>query len=416
MTAAGAHARLPFSAVVKPNGAACNLDCSYCYFLPKEALDGTRAQTMTDDVLDAFLSRYLDATPDGHVVIGWQGGEPTMRGLPFFRRAVERADQLRRPRQHVTHAIQTNGTLLDDRWGEFLAEHRFVVGISVDGPADLHDTNRVNRAGRGSHAAVVRGHDVLRRHGVDTSVLCAVNAVNGAHPLRVYRHLRDDLGARSLQFIPVVERATADLLGAAERGWRDEDGGRVLSAQVGDRVTSRSVPPRVWGDFLRTVFDEWVRCDTARVSVQQFDALAASRAGRYELCVHAPTCGTLPAVMHTGDVYACDHYVEPDRLLGNVAAATFSEMLTAPAQRAFGRSKRTGLSSTCRRCPVLGACWGGCPKDRFVPAPDGGAPQNYLCPGYRTFFEHAAPEVDALLSRSDRPGTTGRAPRPRSVD
>lgn len=390
MTAVVPGARLPFSAVAKPRGAACNLDCSYCFFLSKEALYDARSQAMSDETLDAFLTACLDASPDGEVVIGWQGGEPTMRGLPFFRRAVERAEGLRRPRQRVRHAIQTNGTLLDDAWGELLAEHGFVVGISVDGPADLHGTYRVNRAGRGTHAQVLRGYDVLRRHGVDTSVLCTVNAVNADHPLRVYRHLRDDLGARHVQFIPVVERAPADQLATAERGWRDADGRRVLAVQDGEQVTSRSVPPGAWGAFLCAVLDEWLAGDTDRIAIQQVDALLGNRAGRYELCVHAPACGTLPAVTHTGDVFACDHYVEPAHLLGNVARDGFADMLTSPEQRAFARDKRRGLTDQCRACPVLWACWGGCPKDRFAVSRSGQGGHNHLCEGYRRFFAHAA--------------------------
>lgn len=390
--------RVVFSAVAKPQGAACNLDCSYCFFLSKEVLYDARSQAMTDETLMAYLLAYLRDSPDGEVVVGWQGGEPTMRGLPFFRRAVELAEELRRPRQRLVHAIQTNGTLLDDEWGEFLAENQFVVGVSIDGPADLHDAYRVNRTGRGSHQQVLRGYEVLRRHHVDTSVLCTVHAANANHPLRVYQYLRDDLGATYLQFIPIVERALLHRVADAERGWRDENGRRILAIQEGDHVTSRSVDPAAWGTFLTTVFDEWLAHDTERVSVQHFDAMLGNRAGIYELCVHAPTCGRLPVVTHTGDVYACDHFVEPAHRLGNIHDAGFTELLTSPEQRHFGTNKRTDLTAQCRRCPVLWACNGGCPKDRFDLSDDGEPGQNHLCAGYRTFFTHAAPTIEDMYN------------------
>ena len=394
--------QLGFSAVAKPSGAACNLDCSYCFFRSKEVLYEARSQSMSEQTLAAYLSAYLRAAPDGEVVVGWQGGGPTMRGLPFFRRAVELAERLRRPGQRLVHAIQTNGTLLDDAWGEFLAAHHFVVGISIDGPAKLHDSYRVNHAGHGSHRKVMRGYDVLCRHQVDTSVLCTVHAANADHPLEVYRYLRDELEADYLQFIPIVERATAGRIAAAERGWRNEQGQRVLAVQAGDRVTSRSVAPPAWGAFLIAVFDDWAAHDVERVSVQHFDAMLGNRAGRYELCVHAPTCGRLPAVTHTGDVYACDHYVEPAHLLGNVHNDDFAEMLTSPQQRRFGAAKRGDLTVQCRRCPVLWACHGGCPKDRFDVSSDGEPGQNYLCAGYRSFLEHAAPTVEHMYARLSR--------------
>ncbi|WP_235998036.1 anaerobic sulfatase maturase [Aestuariimicrobium ganziense] len=383
---------LPFSVVSKPTGAACNLDCSYCFFLSKEALWG-RDQAMDDATLERYVQNYLDAQPDGPVSFVWQGGEPTLRGVDFFRRAIALGEQLRRPRQQVSHALQTNGTLLDDAWGELLAEHQVLVGLSVDGPAHLHDHHRVNKAGRGTHEQVMRGWQVLQRHGVETNVLCTVNSANAAHPLEVYRFFRDQMQARFLQFIPIVERVAPGEQDAAEAGWRDADGDWVLYRQDGDQVTSRSVPPAAWGEFLCSVFDEWVARDVGTVFVQHFDVMLAARFGQYSLCVHAPECGNALALEHNGDVYACDHYVEPGYKLGNVHTDAFADMLASPDQVEFGRSKRTALPGQCQRCPVRWVCHGGCPKDRFATTADGEPGLNHLCEGYYRFFTHATPAI-----------------------
>ena len=232
------------------------------------------------------------------------------------------------------------------------AGHKFLVGVSVDGPADIHDSHRVNRAGRGSHAQVLRGWEVLQRHGVECNVLTTVNAVNGDHGMRVYRHLRDDLGARFMQFIPVVERVPEADLARAEAGWRDEEGVRLLYRQAGNAVTSRSVSGPQLGNFLVEIFDEWVRRDVGEVFVQTFDEMLGARLGRHRLCVHAPECGTALAVEANGDVYSCDHFVEPGYLLGNVHRDRYTDLLASPEQRAFGATKRTGLTAQCRSCPV----------------------------------------------------------------
>lgn len=396
----------PFSLIAKPSGAACNLDCSYCFFLSKEVLWSTdHLQRMDHATLEAFVAGYLDSQPDGPVTIAWQGGEPTLCGIDFFRRAVRLSDQCRRPGQQVQHSLQTNGTLLDDEWGEFLRSNGFLVGLSVDGPADLHDEYRRNRAGRGTHDAVVRGWRVLQRHRVETNVLCTVNAVNVAEPLRVYRHFRDELGARYLQFIPIVERVEAGREAIAERGWRDEQGAFVEYTQAGDRVTSRSVPPAAWGEFLCAVFDEWVGRDVGEVFVQHFDVMLGALFGEYSLCIHAPECGTALAVGHTGDVYSCDHFVQPDHKLGNLTVIPLDDLARSPQQQRFGAAKRTTLPAQCLRCPVRWACHGGCPKDRFALSVDGEPGLNHLCEGYYRFFTHASPAITAMaeLIRTGRP-------------
>ncbi len=399
--------RLPFSVLAKPTGAACNLDCTYCFFLSKEMLYDHDSQRMSADGLEEYLRNFLDSQPDGPVEVAWQGGEPTMRGLPFFRRAVELTEQLRRPGQQVTFALQTNGTLLDDDWAQFLVEHGFLVGLSMDGPEELHDAYRVNKAGRGTHAQVLRGWELLQRHGVDTNILCTVHHANQDRPLEVYRYFRDELGARYLQFIPIVERVPDADLELAERGWRPGTHGKrtLLYQQKGDAVTSRSVTPVAWGTFLSAVFDEWVALDVGKVFVQHFDVTLGNLFGQHSLCVHAPECGDAIAVEHNGDVYSCDHYVEPDYRLGNVSESRLADLVASPRQREFGRSKRTALPQQCQKCPVRWACHGGCPKDRFSVTADGEPGLNYLCEGYYTFFSHAQPAVEHMgrLLQAGRP-------------
>lgn len=397
---------LPFSLLAKPTGAACNLDCTYCFFLSKERLYDRDGQRMSAEVLRSYLARYLASQPLGEVTIAWQGGEPTMRGLAFYREAVRLAEELKRPGQRITHTMQTNGTLLDDDWGEFLAEHGFLVGLSVDGPQPLHDAYRVNKANRGSHAQVMRGWQVLRRHGVELNVLCTVHAANQDHPLTVYRYFRDELGAQFMQFIPIVERTTTADLQVAERGWVGEDGKRLLYLQSGDQVTSRSVDPVAFGSFLSTIWDEWVGRDVGQVFVQHFDVALGNFFGRSELCVHAPVCGGALAVEHNGDVYSCDHYVEPGYRLGNVLDDDLGKLARSPQQRAFGQAKAK-LSAQCRSCPVRWACHGGCPKDRFALSRDGEPGQNYLCAGYYGFFSHIQPDIAQLawLIQQGRPAS-----------
>lgn len=404
-SSASPRMRRPFSLITKPTGAACNLDCSYCFFLSKEVLWQGQSQAMTSQTLRSWLTNHLDAQPEGEVVIGWQGGEPTMRGLDFFREAVALADELRRPRQQVRHSIQTNATLIDDEWGAFLAEHHFLVGVSLDGPAELHDAHRVNKAGRGTHEQVVRGWRVLQRHQVETNVLCTVNSANADHPLEVYRHCRDELGATFVQFIPIVERVEAGQEELAEAGWRDDEGRHVLYTQTGHQVTSRTVRPEQWGTFMTSVFDEWVRHDVGRVFVQHFDVMLGALFGQHSLCVHAPECGSALAMEHNGDVYSCDHFVEPEHLLGNVRERDFREMLASDHQREFGRAKRTTLPRQCLDCPVRWVCNGGCPKDRLATSVDGEPGLNWLCAGYFQMFTHAWPAMERMaeLLRSRRP-------------
>jgi uncharacterized protein len=390
-TAEPVTARRPFHVLAKPTGPICNLDCEYCYFLAKEALYPGDRFRMSDDVLETYVSQLLESHPDGEVTVAWQGGEPTLMGLDFFRRAVELAERLRRPGQHLLHTIQTNGTLLTDEWAAFLAELEFLVGLSIDGPPELHDRYRVDKKGRPSSDRVLAGLARLRAHSVEVNVLCTVNAANQQHPLDVYRYFRDELDLRHIQFIPIVEREPGTEAAADDLG--------------GDRVTDRSVDPDAWGAFLIAVHDEWVRRDVGEVFVQMFDAaLAAWLDLPATMCIFGRTCGDAVALEHNGDLYSCDHFVDPEHLLGNVVQTQLVELIASPQQRAFGQNKLESLPEYCLSCHVRFACNGECPKNRFVLTPDGEPGLNYLCNGYRAFFDHidGSMHLMAELIRSGR--------------
>ena len=385
-------ARTPFHLLAKPTGAVCNLDCTYCFFLSKDSLYPGDRMRMSETTLSEYVRQLLDAQPDGPVQIAWQGGEPTLMGLGFFQRMVTLATSLARPGQVVEHTIQTNATLIDDEWAAFFAEHGFLVGVSVDGPAAVHDRFRVRSDGRGTHSDVVRGWNTLARHGVERNALCSLSSANADRGLEVYRYLRDDLGAVHIQFIPIVERATGETLPTAEAGWGTGSGRRrILYRQEGDLHTSRSITGWQYGGFLCEVFDEWLRHDVGRVYVQMFDTTLGAHLGLYSLCVHSPTCGTALALEHNGDVYSCDHFVEPDHLLGNLHHTPLRQLVDSPVQVTFGRNKASSLPAQCRRCEVLFACHGGCPKDRFATSVDGEPGLNHLCDGYTAFFTHTRP-------------------------
>jgi uncharacterized protein len=361
----------PYHVLAKPTGPICNLDCQYCFFLSKEALYPGDRFRMSDELLEAYVRQLVASHPDGDVTLAWQGGEPTLMGVDFFRRAVELAGRVRRPGQQLHHTIQTNGTLLDDDWGRLFAEHHFLVGLSLDGPPEINDIYRVDKRGGPTSAKVLRGLEVLRRHDVDVNILCTVHRGNQDRALEVYRYFRDSLGIRHLQLIPIVER--------------DNDTG----FQEGDEVTDRSVEPEAWGRFLTEVFDEWIQRDVGEVFVQMFDAALASWLGLpAAMCIFAETCGDAVALEHNGDLYSCDHFVEPTHLLGNIGTTTMVELVASPKQRAFGQAKADTLPAYCRSCEVRFACNGECPKNRFTLTPDGQPGLNYLCTGYRAFFNH----------------------------
>jgi len=401
LTVPGAPAA--FHVMAKPTGAVCNLDCEYCFYLSKEMLYPGSRFRMAAGLQETYIRQLLATHARApEVVVSWQGGEPTMMGIDFFRRSVELERACARPGQRVLNTIQTNGTLLDDEWGAFLAENDFLVGISIDGPRDLHDAYRVDKGGKPTYDRVIRGLDVLKRHGVDWNVLTTIHAANGNHGRAVYAFLRDELGATFIQFIPIVERASEADLPIADAG----RGGRALYTQDGNLVTSRSVGPAQYGRFLIDAFEEWVRRDIGTVYVQMFDTALASFHGEPGgMCVHAQTCGSQLALEHTGDLYSCDHYVEPGYLLGNISEKPMLELIVLPQQQEFGQAKRTTLTRYCLDCEVRFACNGGCPKDRFATAPDGEPGLHYLCPGYKEFFGHVSEPMRAMsaLLRAGRP-------------
>ncbi len=367
-----------FHVLAKPTGAACNLNCAYCFFLSKERLYPKSRFRMSDDVLDAYLHQYL-AAQRGAATIAWQGGEPTLMGLDFFRRSIAREQRIAPPDLIIEHTLQTNGTLIDEAWCEFFRENRFLVGLSLDGPRELHDAYRRNKKGGPTFDNVMRAAKLMREHGVDFNILVAVHAANADHPLDVYRFFRDEVGAEFMQFIPIVERDNA------------------TGFQEGDAVTERSVTADQWGRFLTTIFDEWVRRDIGRVYVQFFDAALAAWAGEPPaLCIFAPTCGTALALEHTGDLYSCDHFVEPRYLLGNILDTPMRELVASDKQRQFGLAKLETLPRYCLECSVRFACHGECPKNRFMTAPDGDPGLNYLCAGYKEFFTHVAQPMQIM--------------------
>ena len=386
-----------FHLLAKPSGSICNIDCTYCFFLSKAALYPNEKNRMSEATLEAYLRQLLESHRTPQVTVAWQGGEPTLMKLDFFRRAVELVEQYRRPNQVVQHTFQTNGMLLDDEWCAFFKEQGFLVGLSVDGPRELHDTYRLDRRGQGTFDRVMGGWQALRRHAVEFNILCTVNAANQDHGRAVYRFFRDELGAKWVQFIPIVERATEETIAIANQGWSEQPGSkRLLYTQTGNLVTKRTVGGEQYGRFLVDVFEEWVRHDVGQVFVQLFDVTLEAYFGRHRLCIHAPTCGYGPALEHNGDLYSCDYFVEPRYRLGNIHQTHMLKLVASPEQRKFGDDKRDTLTAQCRTCDVRPLCNGGCPKDRFALSRDGDPGQNYLCPGLELFFTHTRPAMQAM--------------------
>jgi uncharacterized protein len=360
-----------FHVMAKPTGARCNLRCAYCFFLKKKRLYPHSSLCMSDSIMRRYLRQTIRAHRVPEVTIAWQGGEPTLMGVDFFRRAAAAARTYAGPTIRVQHTLQTNGSLIDERWCEFLRENRFLVGLSLDGPQRLHDTFRKDKNGRSVFNNVIRAARLMQHYGVEYNILCTVNAVNSLHPLEVYRFFRDELEARYLQFIPIVER--------------DNETGD----QTGDRITARSVRPECYGNFLSNIFDEWVKRDAGRVFVQMFDGvLAAYVRGYSSLCVLQPACGEGVALEHNGDVYSCDHYVDTEHFLGNIRATSIEKIVGSEKQRAFGAAKRDTLPRRCRECRFCFTCYGECPKNRVLDAPDGSGKINWLCAGLKHFFAH----------------------------
>lgn len=398
-----------FHLIAKPVGPLCNLDCGYCFYLEKRGLfpAGHRFR-MSDDCLERLVVQYIGAQPLGtpQVSFAFQGGEPTLVGLPFFRRVVELQAKHARPGMRIVNALQTNATLLDDQWGRFLHEHDFLVGVSIDGPAARHDSYRRDKYGRGTFRDVRHGIDVLRRHAVEFNTLTAVHAGNADDPAGLYDFLKS-IGSTFLQFIPIVVHASLPGAGHVERAIRPAGTGQLAGV-----VDACSVRPEHWGAFLNGVFDRWLECsDLGRISVQLFDTMLGLAAGGPSmLCVHAETCGTGVAMEHNGAVYSCDHYVSPEFALGNVHQDTLAAMMDGARQRRFGTAKRDTLPRQCRECRFIRYCGGGCPKDRIATSRDGEPGLAFLCEGYRAFYAHTLATFRSMTTRLPRTGLVANGP------
>lgn len=380
----------PIYVMLKPAGPRCNLRCRYCYYTEKEALYAPDAPTdMTDETLETFTRQYLEAQTAPEVLFTWHGGEPLLRPVSFYRRALELQRRYARGR-HVDNCLQTNGTLITEEWCRFFRDEGFLIGISIDGPRQAHNALRGH-----TFDSVMRGIELLDRHGVEWNAMATVNALNAADPAGFYHFFRS-IGCRFLQFTPVVERTA------------DDGTGRLLSGgEEGGRLTPWSVTPELWGDFACGVFDEWVRADVGEVFVQLFDATLANWAGVPPgVCSLAPVCGQAAAMEADGTLYSCDHFVFPAYRLGNIRRESVTQMMYGRRQAAFGQSKRAALPRQCRECRWLFACNGECPRNRFVRDSHGLPGLNYLCPGYRRYFEHVAPYMDYMKAELD----AGRAP------
>ncbi|MBU1669539.1 MAG: anaerobic sulfatase maturase [Actinobacteria bacterium] len=369
--------------MAKPTGSVCNLSCRYCFFLEKQRLYPGERTRMDDGVLRAYIEQYIEAQDVPEVTLAWQGGEPTLMGLDFFARSVEIAGECAPAGKRISCTMQTNGTLLDEEWCGFLRDKGFLVGLSLDGPREMHDAYRLDGRGRPTFDRVMKAARLMQECDVDFNVLCTVHAANAGHPEEVYSFFRDEVGVQWIQFIPIVERI-------------NEDGTTLL--QQGDTVSDRSVEPVPWGSFLLGVFAEWLRRDVGEVHVNFFEAAFASWVGAPAMmCIFDETCGNAMALEYNGDLYSCDHFVEPGYLLGNIMREPMARLAASGQQRRFGEAKSDGLPRYCRECDVLFACRGECPKNRFRPAQDGEPGLSYLCEGYRAFF-HGIDEPMKLMA------------------
>jgi uncharacterized protein len=365
------HRPPAFHVMLKPRGAICNLDCEYCFYLIKENLYPDSTFRMSENLLEDYTRQYIEAQRVPEVTFAWQGGEPTLMGLEFFEKAVAYQRKHAKPGMRVNNSFQTNGVLLDDDWCRFFHDNGFLIGLSLDGPQDIHDAYRVDKGGRPTWERVMAGLEKLKTHDVQFNTLTCIHAVNADRPLDVYHFLRDEAGSLFMQFIPIIERVN-------EHGF-----------QQGTDVTARSVTGAGYGRFLIGVFDEWVRRDVGRVFVQLFDvALAAWSGHRPGLCVFEETCGAALAMEHNGDVYACDHFVEPNYFLGNMQESNLIDLIGSEQQWRFGQDKRDTLPRQCLDCDVRFVCNGGCPKNRVLTTQEGEPGLNYLCDGYYAFFKH----------------------------
>jgi len=362
-----ANAPTAFHVLAKPTGAICNLDCKYCFYLSKEELYKGSSFRMTDQMLETYIRQLIESHGVPEVTVAWQGGEPTLMGLDFFKRSIVYEKKYAKPGMKINNTIQTNGTLINDEWAAFFKENNFLVGLSIDGPREMHDFYRIDKQGDPTFDQVMRGLGFLQKHGVEWNALTTLHHANADHPVEVYRFLRDECKAEFIQFIPIVERVRPD----------------------SDIVSKRSITAEQYGKFLVGVFEEWVKRDIAKVYVQMFDVALANWHGEPSgLCVHSKTCGGALAIEHNGDLYSCDHFVTLQNKLGNIKEKHMLELISSDQQETFGNDKFDTLPKYCRECTVRFACHGGCPKDRFIRTPNGEPGLNYLCAGFKIFFNH----------------------------
>ena len=377
----------PLYVMLKPAGAHCNLACKYCYYLEKNNLyQNSHRHLMSDEMLEQFTREYIEAQTMPQVLFTWHGGEPLMRSIDFYKKALELQKKYAHGKQ-IDNVIQTNGTLLTDEWCEFFAKNQWLVGISIDGPQEYHDHYRVTPAGKPSWEKVMQGIQLLKKHRVEWNAMAVVNAYNAEHPLEFYHFFRDN-GCQYLQFTPIVERLT------------EHEDGRTLASLADNReipLADTSVTPQQWGNFLCTIFDDWVRHDVGKTFVEIFDCTLANWMGVLPgICAYSKECGHAGVMEHNGDVYSCDHFVFPEYKLGNIREQSLIDMLYGEKQQAFSRLKHTSLPRQCKECDMEFACHGECPKNRFEKDKYGEPGLNYLCQGYYQYYSHVAPYMDFM--------------------
>ena len=377
----------PLYVMLKPAGAHCNLACKYCYYLEKNNLyQNSHRHLMSDEMLEQFTREYIEAQTMPQVLFTWHGGEPLMRSIDFYKKALALQKKYAHGKQ-IDNVIQTNGTLLTDEWCEFFAQNHWLVGISIDGPQEYHDHYRVTPAGKPSWEKVMQGISLLKKHRVEWNAMAVVNAYNAEHPLEFYHFFRDN-GCQYLQFTPIVERLT------------EHEDGRTLASLADDReipLADASVTPEQWGNFLCTIFDDWVRHDVGKTFVEIFDCTLANWMGVLPgICAYSKECGHAGVMEHNGDVYSCDHFVFPEYKLGNIRDQSLIDMLYGEKQQAFSRLKHTSLPRQCKECDMEFACHGECPKNRFEKDKYGEPGLNYLCQGYYQYYTHVAPYMDFM--------------------
>ena len=386
----------PLYVMLKPAGAHCNLACKYCYYLEKNKLYPTaQRHLMSDEMLEQFTREYIEAQTMSQVLFTWHGGEPLLRSIDFYRKALSLQQKYAGSRR-IDNVIQTNGTLLTDEWCEFFAQNHWLVGISIDGPQPYHDHYRLTAAGKPSWKKVMQGIKLLKKHGVEWNAMAVVNAYNANHPLEFYRFFKEN-GCQFLQFTPIVERQT-----------RHEDGRTLASLADKNEIplSEASVAPEQWGYFLCAIFDEWVRKDVGKIFVEIFDCTLANWMGISPgICAYSKECGHAGVMEHNGDVYSCDHFVFPEYKLGNIRDHSLIDMLYGEQQQEFSRLKHSSLPRQCKECDMEFACHGECPKNRFMKDKYGDSGLNYLCPGYYHYYQHVAPYMDYMKQElmSQRP-------------